>query len=102
LTGLSFRRRVTRSSTRTIARVRRERLTYVETDALADIARAVADLEKRALPGMLIEAGCALGGSAIVNAQAKARSRLLTVYDVFGMIPSLSENDGQTFSSVSR
>jgi len=41
----------------------------------------------------LIEAGCALGGSAIVMASAKSTSRPFYVYDVFGMIPPPSEHD---------
>jgi asparagine synthase (glutamine-hydrolysing) len=46
------------------------------------------------MPGVLIEAGCALGGSAIVIATAKSRGRPFFVHDVFGMIPPPSEEDG--------
>src|SRR5205085_10548252 len=44
--------------------------------------------------GIFVEAGCAAGGSAIVMASAKAASRPLFVYDVFGMIPAPSARDG--------
>src|SRR5205823_5477973 len=50
-------------------------------------------IEKNGSSGILIEAGCALGGSAIVIASAKSKNRPLYVYDVFGMIPPPSEND---------
>ena len=42
----------------------------------------------------MIEAGTALGGSAIVMAAAKAPERPMKVYDVFGMIPAPGEQDG--------
>ena len=45
-------------------------------------------------PGLVIEAGTALGGSAIVMAAAKATERPMKVYDVFRMIPEPSEQDG--------
>jgi Macrocin-O-methyltransferase (TylF) len=75
--------------------VHKEALTYLEPRALAELYDMVAALETRRLPGILIEAGCALGGSAIVIAAAKARTRPLRVYDVFGMIPPPSACDGQ-------
>ena len=46
------------------------------------------------MPGLLVEAGTARGGSAIVLAAAKAPERPLKVYDVFGMIPPPTERDG--------
>ena len=46
------------------------------------------------LPGLVIEAGTARGGSAIVMAAAKAPERPMKVYDVFGMIPPPTERDG--------
>jgi asparagine synthase (glutamine-hydrolysing) len=51
--------------------------------------------EQHRRTGILIEAGCDLGGSAIVIASAKSRTRQFYVYDVFGMIPPPSENDGE-------
>ena len=52
------------------------------------------DIERDQLPGLVIEAGTARGGSAIVLAAAKAPERPMKVYDVFGMIPPPSEHDG--------
>jgi hypothetical protein len=42
----------------------------------------------------MVEVGCALGGSAIVIAAAKAAARAFEVYDVFGMPPAPDGNDG--------
>ena len=39
------------------------------------------------MPGVVVEAGTARGGSAIVMAAAKAPERPMKVYDVFDMIP---------------
>jgi asparagine synthase (glutamine-hydrolysing) len=72
-----------------------ERLTYLDSYALSDLYAQVESVEKMAQKeGILIEAGCALGGSAIVMATAKSKERLFYVYDVFGMIPPPSESDG--------
>lgn len=73
--------------------VRKKNLTYLDEDALHDLYEAIVSLEQEGLDGLLIEAGCALGGSAIVMATAKSQARQLNVYDVFGMIPPPSEKD---------
>lgn len=77
-----------------IEAVRKDSLTYLGEDALKDLYAQVQKIEKSSIKGVLIEAGCALGGSAIVIATAKAKSRPFLVYDVFGMIPPPSEQDG--------
>ena len=77
-----------------IARTRAEHLTYLKPDHLRDLASIVVALERRDVPGLLIEAGAARGGSAIVMAAAKAPARPMKVYDVFGMIPPPGERDG--------
>jgi Macrocin-O-methyltransferase (TylF) len=78
----------------TIARVRREHLTYLKDENLRELAAMVIDADRAAVPGLVIEAGTALGGSAIVMAAAKAPDRPMKVYDVFGTIPAPSEHDG--------
>jgi predicted O-methyltransferase YrrM len=78
----------------TIARARDEHLTYLKPDNLRVLAAAVRDVESAGLPGLIIEAGTARGGSAIVMAAAKAPARPMKVYDVFGMIPPPTERDG--------
>ncbi len=79
---------------RLVGEVRRERLTYLERPALEDLWDRVREIERTGRPGMLLEAGCALGGSSLVMAGAKSPSRPMEVYDVFGMIPPPSEADG--------
>jgi len=79
---------------RTIARARAEHLTYLKPNNLRELAAIVLDVEADGLPGLLIEAGAARGGSAIVIAAAKAPERPMKVYDVFGMIPPPTERDG--------
>jgi asparagine synthase (glutamine-hydrolysing) len=79
---------------RTILRVRRDQLTYLELAALVDLAEAAREVERAGRPGILVEAGCALGGSALVLAAAKSPERRLEVYDVFDTIPPPSGADG--------
>ena len=78
-----------------VGKVRAGRLTYLNEEALVELQQEVRWVEEAGLQGMLIEAGCALGGSAIVMAAAKAPNRALHVYDVFSMIPAPSERDGE-------
>ena len=77
-----------------IGRVRTERLSYLDEESLWDLARVILDIEQRGLEGALIEAGCALGGSALVLASSKKRERPLLVFDTFEGIPPPSERDG--------
>jgi asparagine synthase (glutamine-hydrolysing) len=77
-----------------VDRVLAERLTYLGRADLAALAKMVRATELVGRPGLVIEAGTALGGSAIVMASAKAAERPMKVYDVFGMIPPPSERDG--------
>jgi hypothetical protein len=74
----------------TIAAVRREHLTYLKPENLRELAAMVVD----AVPGLVVEAGTARGGSAIVMAAAKDPERPMKVYDVFGTIPPPGEHDG--------
>jgi asparagine synthase (glutamine-hydrolysing) len=78
----------------TIARVRAEHLTYLKPSNLRELAAAVDGLEREGVAGLIVEAGAARGGSAIVLASAKAPARVLKVYDVFGMIPPPTDRDG--------
>lgn len=78
---------------RLIRQVRSQHLTYLDTPALIDLVKAVHQIEQHQTPGILIEAGCALGGSALVIAASKIPRRSLSLYDVFGMIPPPSNHD---------
>ncbi|MEK6272466.1 MAG: TylF/MycF/NovP-related O-methyltransferase [Actinomycetota bacterium] len=78
-----------------IRAVRKQRLTYLPLGALNDLFEAAVAADRDGRPGVLLEAGCALGGSAVVLARAKDPTRPLLVYDVFGMIPAPTEADGE-------
>lgn len=88
------RRGFGRPADRLAERVRESRLTYLGVEALSDLHDAVRRVERRRIPGRLIEAGCGLGGSAIVMAAAKGAGRPLFVHDVFAMIPPPGPEDG--------
>jgi len=74
--------------------VRREGLTYLSPANLRALASVMAETELAGREGLVIEAGTALGGSAIVIAAAKSAGRPMKVYDVFGMIPEPTDADG--------
>jgi len=71
------------------------KFTYLERPALEDLQDAVKEIERKGVEGMLVETGCALGGSAIVITATKKKDRQFNVYDVFAMIPPPSEKDGK-------
>lgn len=77
-----------------ISAVRAAGLTYCGPPKLETLATAVAMVNGARVPGRFIEAGVALGGSAIVLAKLKGERRL-DLYDVFGMIPPPSDRDGE-------
>lgn len=78
-----------------INKVMQENLSYLGKDALCELAEVVIANERNQVKGIIVEAGCALGGSAITIASAKDKSRDFFVYDVFAMIPAPSEKDGE-------
>ena len=78
-----------------ISRIRSQNLTYLSDTKLASIASTCNLIEEDNLPGIFLEAGCALGGSAILIASLKNPLRQLFIYDIFGMIPSPTEQDSQ-------
>ena len=78
-----------------VTEVRRRKLTYLPVGALNDLYEAARAADAQQRPGILLEAGCALGGSAVVLATAKVQDRPLHVHDVFGMIPPPTDEDGE-------
>lgn len=57
------------------------------------MAETCRQLEHDKIPGIFLEAGCALGGSTILLGKTKHPSRPLYVFDVFGQIPPPSDKD---------
>jgi hypothetical protein len=78
-----------------IAGIRSKKLTYLPDARLARLLTTCIAIERLNLPGIFIEAGCALGGSAILIATTKKTERPFFVYDVFGMIPLPTKEDSQ-------
>jgi len=78
-----------------VSRIRDKKLTYLSDRKLASLITTCRSIEARNLPGIFLEAGCALGGSAILLASIKRVGRPLNVYDVFGMIPPPTKEDTQ-------
>lgn len=76
-----------------ISSIRSQKLTYLSSNKLGSIANTCRTIKKDNLPGIFLEAGCALGGSAILIASLKSSKRPLFIYDVFGMIPPPTKED---------
>ena len=72
---------------RVIERVSTQKLTLLSQEALCELAQAVMDLEYDGIDGDILQAGCGLGGEAIVIAHAKRRNRPLMIHDPFNAGP---------------
>lgn len=76
-----------------ITKIKEKRITYLSLERMASIAASSRLIEQLQIPGIIIEAGCALGGSSVLIASIKDPTRKLEIYDVFGMIPPPSKRD---------
>ncbi len=74
-------------------RVRAERLTYLSPQRLRTLEDCARTVNRRGVAGDFVEAGIALGGSAIVLASHMGPGRRFHGYDVFGMIPPPGDDD---------
>jgi O-methyltransferase len=93
--GLALSEGIEQQLVSSVARdVRSKNLTYLSYRNLRTIERCVRRIDKRSVPGIFIEAGVALGGSAVVIASLMPQGRAFRGYDVFGMIPPPGERDG--------
>jgi predicted O-methyltransferase YrrM len=77
-----------------IARIRAANLTYCGPPKLENLATLTRAVSEAGVPGDFVEAGVALGGSAILLSLLKPSAARLTLYDVFEMIPAPGPNDG--------
>lgn len=78
-----------------IETLRREKLTYCGFPKLENICQAISRVLENEAEGIYVEAGCALGGSAILIASMKPPDVGFKVFDIFGMIPPPSDRDGE-------
>jgi O-methyltransferase len=69
------------------------RLTYLSERSMRNLERCLDRVQREKVPGTFVEAGVALGGSAIVISTLMDDDRSFLGYDVFGMIPPPNEND---------
>jgi hypothetical protein len=74
--------------------LRARNLTYCGYDKLTILHDCIVDVERNKLEGRFIEAGVALGGSAIFMCHYKSRNRPLDLYDVYDQIPAPGPEDG--------
>src|SRR5258706_1108733 len=78
----------------TIHFLRNNALTYCGRPGKLEVVHeAVKRVEAGNVPGIFVEAGVAMGGSAIVIAKTKSPGRELRLYDVFEMLPPPGAND---------
>ncbi|RUV70429.1 MAG: asparagine synthase [Mesorhizobium sp.] len=75
--------------------VQRARLTYLSDEKFISLRDAIRQVRREKVPGDFIEYGIALGGSAIYIASELDDDRHFHGYDVFGMIPSPTEEDDE-------
>jgi asparagine synthase (glutamine-hydrolysing) len=76
-----------------IKRIKARKLTYLSVRRLESLITTCRATEENNVPGLFIEAGCALGGSAALIASIKVFERRFQVYDVFTMIPPPTKDD---------
>ncbi len=95
----SLRERITRMFRPEISgvarRVKKQKLTYLSSAKIRNLENCLRDVEARRVPGLIAEAGLALGGSAILLAAQMAPARTFHGYDVFARIPPPSERDDE-------
>lgn len=77
----------------TARKIKAEDLTYLSYEKLYVLEKAIREV--RQLDGMIVEAGVARGGSAVLMASNLAGERKLRGYDTFEGIPEPSESDGE-------
>lgn len=78
-----------------IKKIKENNLTYLSDEKLVKILETTQHIEAKNIPGIYLEAGCALGGSTILISSQKQVARKFYVFDVFGMIPPPTEEDGK-------
>jgi hypothetical protein len=78
-----------------IAAIRSANLTYCGPPKLEHVAEAALRVRAERVPGRFVEAGVALGGSAILIGALKPPNAPLDLYDAFATIPPPGPGDGE-------
>ena len=76
-----------------IRQIQNHKLTYLSRRKMELISQTCRAIEEQHLAGAFIEAGCALGGSAILISSIKHPDRPFLAYDTFSMIPPPTDED---------
>jgi hypothetical protein len=83
-----------REAEQLLAELRCKNLTYVGPAKLRNLAWSAITVRESGIEGVFVEAGVALGGSAILLAKLKPPGTPLLLYDVFATIPPPGDKDG--------
>lgn len=78
-----------------VSRIRQRKLTYLTDRKIVSLIKTCQSIEENNLSGIFLEAGCALGGSAILIASLKSSKRPFFIYDAFETIPRPTKDDTQ-------
>jgi O-methyltransferase len=73
--------------------VRKKGITYLSWEKIFNIEECLKNIQSNSVEGIFLEAGIALGGSAIIIASLMPKNRCFHGYDVFEMIPPPSDED---------
>lgn len=76
-----------------VDRIVKDELTFLSRQKLHRIIDACQEVDEKSVDGLIVEAGCALGGSCLALAATVEISRSIKVYDVFGLIPPPGSED---------
>lgn len=76
-----------------INKIKKQNLTYLSKLKLANIIYTIDSVNKLKNKGILVEAGCALGGSSILISSKKNISSKFLIFDVFSIIPPPTKKD---------
>lgn len=76
-------------------KVRQNNWTYLSYEKIINLEECLQNLNKNSVSGIFLEAGIALGGSAIIIASLMPENANFRGYDVFEMIPPPSDQDDQ-------
>ncbi len=74
-------------------KVKQKNLTYLSYEKIINVEECLYNLKKNSVSGIFLEAGIALGGSAIIIASLMPENANFHGYDVFEMIPPPSNED---------
>jgi O-methyltransferase len=80
---------------KTSREVKHRGLSYLSWQKMRNLEKCIQKVEQTNVPGLFLEAGVALGGSAMVIASLMSKGRAFRGYDVFEMIPSPSDRDDE-------